>query len=233
MPAPQYFAKNAMINKTGYESLDAIITRGSKALTPDEFESAANAEEAIILDTRAGAEFVKAHIPNSIFIGIDGGFAPWVGALITDINAPILFLAPEGREEEVITRLSRVGYDNTIGFLKGGIDAWKNAGKEVETLQSVSAQAFVEDLDKTSYDVLDVRKPGEFEGGHVDEATNLPLDFINEELNKVDKNKTYYVHCAGGYRSLIYISILKARGYDNLINVEGGWAAIKGLLVNH
>jgi glyoxylase-like metal-dependent hydrolase (beta-lactamase superfamily II)/rhodanese-related sulfurtransferase len=233
MPAPQYFAKNAMINKTGYESLDAIITRGSKALTPDEFESAANAEEAIILDTRAGAEFVKAHIPNSIFIGIDGGFAPWVGALITDINAPILFLAPEGREEEVITRLSRVGYDNTIGFLKGGIDAWKNAGKEVETLQSVSAQAFVEDLDKTSYDVLDVRKPGEFEGGHVDEATNLPLDFINEELNKVDKNKTYYVHCAGGYRSLIYISILKARGYDNLINVEGGWAAIKGFLVNH
>jgi hydroxyacylglutathione hydrolase len=233
MPAPQYFAKNAMINKTGYESLDAIITRGSKALTPDEFESAANAEEAIILDTRAGAEFVKAHIPNSIFIGIDGGFAPWVGALITDINAPILFLAPEGREEEVITRLSRVGYDNTIGFLKGGIEAWKNAGKEVETLQSVSAQSFVDDLDKTSYDVLDVRKPGEFEGGHVDEATNLPLDFINEELNKVDKNKTYYVHCAGGYRSLIYISILKARGYDNLINVEGGWAAIKGFLVNH
>jgi glyoxylase-like metal-dependent hydrolase (beta-lactamase superfamily II)/rhodanese-related sulfurtransferase len=233
MPAPQYFAKNAMINKTGYESLDAIITRGNKALTPDEFESAANAEEAIILDTRAGAEFVKAHIPNSIFIGIDGGFAPWVGALITDINAPILFLAPEGREEEVITRLSRVGYDNTIGFLKGGIEAWKNAGKEVETLQSVSAQSFVDDLDKTSYDVLDVRKPGEFEGGHVDEATNLPLDFINEELNKVDKNKTYYVHCAGGYRSLIYISILKARGYDNLINVEGGWAAIKGFLVNH
>ena len=233
MPAPQYFAKNAMINKTGYESLDAIITRGSKALTPDEFESAANAEEAIILDTRAGAEFVKAHIPNSIFIGIDGGFAPWVGALITDINAPILFLAPEGREEEVITRLSRVGYDNTIGFLKGGIEAWKNAGKEVVTLQSVSAQSFVDDLDKTSYDVLDVRKPGEFEGGHVDEATNLPLDFINEELNKVDKNKTYYVHCAGGYRSLIYISILKARGYDNLINVEGGWAAIKGFLVNH
>jgi glyoxylase-like metal-dependent hydrolase (beta-lactamase superfamily II)/rhodanese-related sulfurtransferase len=233
MPAPQYFAKNAMINKTGYESLDAIITRGSKALTPEEFESAANAEEAIILDTRAGAEFVTAHIPNSIFIGIDGGFAPWVGALITDINAPILFIAPEGREEEVITRLSRVGYDNTIGFLKGGIEAWKNAGKEVETLQSVSAQAFVEDLDHTSYEVLDVRKPGEFEGGHVDEATNLPLDFINEELNKVDKNKTYYVHCAGGYRSLIYISILKARGYNNLINVEGGWGAIKGLLVNH
>ncbi len=233
MPAPQYFAKNAMINKTGYESLDAIITRGSKALTPDEFESAANAEEAIILDTRAGAEFVTAHIPNSIFIGIDGGFAPWVGALITDINAPILFIAPEGREEEVITRLSRVGYDNTIGFLKGGIEAWKNAGKEVETLQSVSAQAFVEDLDNTSNEVLDVRKPGEFEGGHVDEATNLPLDFINEELNQVDKNKTYYVHCAGGYRSLIYISILKARGYNNLINVEGGWGAIKGLLVSH
>lgn len=233
MPAPQYFAKNAMINKTGYESLDAIISRGSKALSPDEFESAANSEEAIILDTRAGADFVKAHIPNSIFIGIDGGFAPWVGALITDINAPILFIATEGREEEVITRLSRVGYDNTIGFLKGGIEAWVNAGKDVETLESVSAQAFVEDLDKTSYEVLDVRKPGEYEGGHVDEATNLPLDFINEEMNKVDKNKTYYVHCAGGYRSLIYISILKARGYNNLINVEGGWGAIKGLLVNH
>lgn len=232
LPPPQYFAKNAMINKMGYESLDTIISRGSTPLSAEEFERLANEEEAIVLDTRAGSEYIKAHIPNSIFIGIDGGFAPWVGALITDINAPILFIAPEGREEEVITRLSRVGYDNTLGFLKGGIQAWKEAGKETDSIQSVSADAFVDEMSHSTCEVIDCRKPGEFEGGHIDEARNLPLDFINEEMHEVDKNKLYFVHCAGGYRSLIYISILKARGYEKLINVEGGWGAIKGLLVN-
>lgn len=230
LPAPQYFAKNAMINKTGYESLDAILKRGNQGFEPNQFEEIVNAEGALVLDTRSGASFIEGHVPNSIFIGIDGGFAPWVGALITDIYTPILFVADEGREEEVITRLSRVGYDNTIGFLRGGIEAWKKAGKDVATIKSVSAQSFLEDISTGNSKVLDVRKPGEFEGGHLEEAVNLPLDFINENMNEVQKETPAYVHCAGGYRSLIYISILQARGYENLINVEGGWGAIKNLM---
>jgi glyoxylase-like metal-dependent hydrolase (beta-lactamase superfamily II)/rhodanese-related sulfurtransferase len=230
LPAPQYFAKNAMINKTGYESLDSIIKRGNQGFEPNQFEEMVNAEGALVLDTRTAAEFIASHIPNSIFIGIDGGFAPWVGALITDIYTPIMFVAPEGREEEVITRLSRVGYDNTIGFLAGGIDAWKKSGKEVSTIESLDAASFVEKQSNDGIDVLDVRKPGEYSNGHLDAATNRPLDFINEEMNQVDKEKPYYVHCAGGYRSVIYISILKARGFNKLINVEGGWGAISKLL---
>jgi hydroxyacylglutathione hydrolase len=230
LPAPQYFAKNAMINKTGYESLDSIIKRGNQGFEPNQFEEMVNAEGALVLDTRTAAEFIASHIPNSIFIGIDGGFAPWVGALITDIYTPIMFVAPEGREEEVITRLSRVGYDNTIGFLAGGIDAWKKSGKEVSTIESLDAASFVEKQSNDGIDVLDVRKPGEYSNGHLDAATNRPLDFINEEMNQVDKEKPYYVHCAGGYRSVIYISILKARGFNKLVNVEGGWGAISKLL---
>lgn len=230
LPPPQYFAKNAMINKTGYESLDAIMKRGRQAYEPNQFEEIVNREGALVLDTRSTTEFINGHIPNSIFIGIDGGFAPWVGALITDINTPIMFVAPPGREEEVITRLSRVGYDNTLGFLEGGIEAWKGAGKEVATVASVSAATFLEKVALDHLPVLDVRKPGEFESGHLEESVNLPLDFINEEMDKVVKGTPAYVHCAGGYRSLIYISILQARGYDQLINVEGGWGAIKNLM---
>ncbi len=230
LPAPQYFAKNAMINKTGYESLDSIIKRGNQGFEPNQFEEMVNAEGALVLDTRTAAEFVHSHIPNSIFIGIDGGFAPWVGALITDIYTPIMFVAPEGREEEVITRLSRVGYDNTIGFLAGGIEAWKKTGKEIASIESLDAATFMEKQGTDNIEVLDVRKPGEYGNGHLDSALNLPLDFVNEEMDKVEKEKPYYVHCAGGYRSVIYISILKARGYDKLINVEGGWGAISKLL---
>lgn len=233
LPAPQYFAKNAMINKTGYESIDTILQRGAVGHSPEAFEELANTEEALVLDTRSTAEFIAGHIPNSIFIGIDGGFAPWVGALITNINTPILFLATPGREEEVVTRLSRVGYDNTLGFLKGGIQAWIDAGKEVSTIKSEAADTFVEKISTEQSNILDVRKPSEFEGGHVDSARNLPLDFVNDQMNQVVKENKYYVHCAGGYRSLIYISILQARGYKNLINVEGGWGAIKNLLVSN
>jgi hydroxyacylglutathione hydrolase len=230
LPAPQYFAKNAMINKTGYESLDAIVARGGRAFDAVEFEKAVNAEEALVLDTRSAADFVAGHIPNSIFIGIDGGFAPWVGALITDINTPIMFIAPEGREEEVITRLSRVGYDNTLGYLKGGIESWKAAGKEISTMESITASKFIERQSTEKAVVLDVRKPGEYATEHFDNAQTCPLDFINEKMNEVDKDTKYFVHCAGGYRSVIFMSILKARGYENMINVEGGWSAIKAQL---
>lgn len=227
LPPPQYFAKNAMMNKTGVVSMDDVLEKGSVALDVETFEAMANHEGALVLDTRHQSDFVKGFIPNSVFIGIDGSFAPWVGALITDLHQPIVFLAPEGREEEVVTRLSRVGYDNTLGYLKGGVEAWKAAGKEVDAITSISAEALADKLKTGPVDILDVRKPGEFEAERAEGAENLPLDFINDNMDKVDENKDYQVHCAGGYRSVIFSSILKSRGFDNVTNIEGGYAAMK------
>lgn len=227
LPPPQYFAKNAMMNKTGVVSMDDVLEKGSVALDVDTFEAMANHEGALVLDTRHQSDFVKDFIPNSIFIGIDGSFAPWVGALITDLHQPITFLAPEGREEEVVTRLSRVGYDNTLGYLKGGVEAWKAAGKEVETIKSISAEVLADKIKAGPVDILDVRKPGEFEAEQAEGAESLPLDFINDNMDKVDDTKDYQVHCAGGYRSVIFSSILKSRGFDNVTNIEGGYAAMK------
>jgi rhodanese-related sulfurtransferase len=217
-----------MMNKTGYSPLDEVMEHGSVALDPDTFEAIANHEGALVLDTRPEAEFVKEHIPNSIFIGIDGGFAPWVGALITDLKQPIIFLAPEGREEEVVTRLSRVGYDNTMGYLKGGIDAWKTAGKDTDSIVSIPATEFKKRIEnEEGYTVVDVRKPSEYEAEHVDGAINRPLDFVNSEMEKLNKEDKYFIHCLGGYRSVIFSSILKSRGFDNFIDVQGGIRAIE------
>lgn len=225
LPPPQYFAANVKMNKTGYDSIDTVLERGTVALDPDTFEAIANHEGALVLDTRSELDFVAGHIPNSIFIGIDGSFAPWVGAMIPDLEQAIIFIAPEGREEEVVTRLSRVGYDNTLGYLEGGIAAWKNAGKELDTIAQVNATTTAE-LAAQGANILDVRKPSEFEAEHVKGARNLPLDFINENFTALDPNETWYVHCAGGYRSVIFQSILKARGYHNLIDVAGGFKAL-------
>lgn len=227
LPPPQYFAKNAMMNKTGVISMDDVLEKGGVALDVDTFEAMANHEGALVLDTRHQRDFVQGFIPNSIFIGIDGSFAPWVGALITDLHQPIIFLADEGREEEVVTRLSRVGYDNTLGYLAGGIEAWKTAGKEIDTLNSISAEALADKMAKAPQDILDVRKPGEFEAEHAEGAESLPLDFINEQMDQASETKDYQVHCAGGYRSVIFCSILKSRGFDNVTNIEGGYAAMK------
>jgi rhodanese-related sulfurtransferase len=213
------------MNKTGYDSIDTVLERGTVALDPDTFEAIANHEGALVLDTRSELDFVAGHVPNSIFIGIDGSFAPWVGAMIPDLEQAIIFIAPEGREEEVVTRLSRVGYDNTLGYLEGGIAAWKNAGKELDTIAQVNAATTAE-LAAQGANILDVRKPSEFEAEHVKGARNLPLDFINENFTALDPNETWYVHCAGGYRSVIFQSILKARGYHNLIDVAGGFKAL-------
>ena len=187
----------------------------------------ANHEGALVLDTRKPQEFASGFIPNSIFIGVDGSFAPWVGALIPDLQQPIVFIAEEGREEEVVTRLSRVGYDNTLGYLEGGIEAWKKAGKEVDTITSVKAEVLKEKLEEGSANVLDVRKPGEYEAEHIEKAKNTPLDFINDEMHRIEKDTEYYIHCAGGYRSMIFSSILKSRGYDKIIDVQGGVKAIR------
>ncbi len=225
---PTYFPKNVMLNIKGYDSIDKVLTRGTQALSPEAFEAAANETGAIIIDTRAPKDFAAGHIPNSINIGIDGSFAVWVGTLITDINQQILIVTTPGREQEVVTRLARVGYDNTIGYLDGGMDIWKNAGKEIDTIPTVSVEEFaVLETQHPELNILDVRKKSEYFSEHILNAENLPLDFINDNMHQIDKNKTYYVHCAGGYRSMIFSSILRARGYHNLIDVDGGFTAIK------
>lgn len=228
---PAYFPQNVMLNIQGYQSLDTILEKGSTALTAAEFMAKANETEAIILDVRHENDFVKEHIPGSIFIGLNGGFAPWVGALIRDVNQPLLLVIPEGKETEAITRLARVGFDFTLGYLDGGIEAWKNAGFETDGIASVSPEVFAEQLASDGKIVVDSRKPGEFANGHVENALNIPLDFVNEQLAQVPKNEEFYLHCAGGYRSVIMASILKARGYHNMINVEKGFAGIKNTTV--
>lgn len=224
---PAYFPLNVMMNIQGYDSIDKVLERGQHALSPDAFETAANETGALVLDTRDPQTFAKGFVPNSVNIGIDGQFAPWVGAMIPDIKQEILLVTDEGREEEVITRLARVGYDFTIGYLKGGFNAWKNAGKEVDTIKSVTAEELSDIIQNEKINILDVRKKSEYLSEHIVEAENAPLDFINDSMAQIDKSKTYYVHCAGGYRSMIFNSILRARGFDNLIDVKSGFKALK------
>ncbi len=224
---PAYFPLNVMMNIQGYESIDKVLERGQHALSPDAFEAAANETGALVLDTRDPQIFALGFVPNSINIGINGQFAPWVGAMIPDIKQEILLVTDEGREEEVITRLARVGYDYTIGYLKGGFNAWKDAGKETDLITSISADQLADIMEKEKINVLDVRKKSEYQSEHMIGAENAPLDFINDSMLQIDKNKTYYVHCASGYRSMVFTSILRARGYDKLIEVKGGFKAIK------
>lgn len=228
MPPPQYFAKNAAINKNGYASFADVQKKGLVPLEAEEFESTANLTGALILDTRDPADFAKGFIPSSINIGLGGQFAPWVGALITDLQQPLLLIVDEGKAEEAIMRLARVGYDYTIGFLEGGIAAWKAAGKDVDEINSISAEEFEKVLSADQkVKVLDVRKPGEYDAGHLDCTLPRPLDYINDWTNEIDHAGTYYIHCAGGYRSMVAASILKARGVENVIDIAGGYAAIK------
>ncbi|MCU0395589.1 MAG: MBL fold metallo-hydrolase [Chitinophagaceae bacterium] len=227
MPPPAYFPLNVMMNIKGYDSIDQVLERGQHALSPKAFETAANETGALVLDTRDAQVFTKGFVPNSINIGVDGNFAPWVGAMIPDVKQEILLITDVGREEEVITRLARVGYDYTIGYLEGGFEAWQKAGMEVDHIESISAEELANRMAKEPVNILDVRKNSEFLSEHVMKAENAPLDYINDSMLQVDKNKTYYVHCAGGYRSMIFCSILRARGYDNLIDVNGGFKAIK------
>ena len=223
---PAYFPLNAKMNKQGYEHLDSIIERACLPISAQDFEDLANKTGAIILDVRNQLDFMQGHIPNSIFIGIDGGFAPWVGALIKDVKQPILLVAPENREEEVIMRLSRVGFDNTLGFLEGGIASWQSAGKEIDSMQTVSAKT-LEDVLEKGMPIFDVRKQGEFSAAHVTTASHTPLSFMNDYLALFPDASPFYLYCAGGYRSVIAASILKSRGIHGGINVTGGFASIK------
>src|SRR6056300_17639 len=227
LPPPQYFPLNVKMNKSGYDDIEEVLDRGLKGLAPEAFESLANETGAIILDVRHQDAFAEGHIPQSIFIGIDGGFAPWVGALIGDVQQPILLVTPEGREEETVTRLARVGFDNTLGYLKGGIEAWKGKGKELDAIAGIETSELKTKMEANDLQIFDVRKSGEYLSEHIPNAHNTPLDFINEHMAEFSENEPFFIHCAGGYRSMIAASILKSRGIHNLIDVKGGFAKIK------
>ena len=227
LPPPSYFPMNVKLNKEGYESIDVVLKNGSKPLTVKEFENIANETQAVILDVRSITDFATGHLPKSIFIGLDGGFAPWVGELIVDVKKAILLVVPEGREEEAVTRLSRVGFDNTLGFLSGGIEAWKEEGKEIDTVNSIPTSDFISLHNKKKGEIFDVRKQSEYLSEHVLESRNIPLSDLNFHLSEFPKEAEFFLHCAGGYRSMIAASILKSRGYHNLIDIQGGYQALK------
>ncbi|OSY86953.1 beta-lactamase [Tenacibaculum holothuriorum] len=226
LPPPEYFPLNVKMNKEGYKSIDEVIKSGAKALSVEDFEKVANQTDAIILDVRHQFEFVKGFIPNSIFIGLGGTFAPWVGALIKDVTQPILLVTPQGEEETAITRLSRVGFDNVLGYLEGSFESWKASGKEIDTLRSVTAET-LEKAIENGEPVFDARRPGEYANEHIVDVPSTPLDYLNDHISEFPTDKDFYIHCAGGYRSVIAASILKARGYHNVIDVAGGYGAIK------
>lgn len=225
-PPPGYFAMNVAMNKKGYESLDHVLEQGLKPLSAEDFEAIADETGALILDTRPAAEFHKNFIPQSVNIGVKGDFAPWVGAMIVDVKQPLLLVTDEGSEEEVITRLSRVGFDNVLGYLEGGVPAWKSAGKETDSVDRITPEEFAQRYSE-NVKVIDVRKEGEYTAEHVADAYSRPLAYINTWIKDVDPKEHFFLHCAGGYRSMIAASILQARGYRNFTEVEGGFGKIK------
>ena len=228
MPPPSYFPKNVLMNINGYDEVDEVLKRGTKPISVKEFQSIIYNGKTLIIDTRTAVDFGKSFIPGSINIGIDGTFAVWVGTIVKDIKQQIVIIADKGREEEVIIRLARVGYDHAIGYLEGGFDAWKNAGLPTDSIITISVDEFaaIEKSHPTIH-ILDVRKKSEFESEHILNAINTPLDYYEDALKVVDKNLTYYVHCAGGYRSMVFASLMRAKGYTHLVDVAGGFNKIK------
>lgn len=226
LPPPAYFGMNVAMNKKGYTEFEHILSLGMKALTANEFEAVAESTNALILDTRANGEFYKSFIPNSINIGINGDFAPWVGAMIVDVTHPILLITDLGKEEETITRLSRVGFDNVLGHLHGGYNTWLQAGKETDSVRRITAEQFAEQVNIDENKIIDVRKESEYAAEHVENAYSKPLAYLNEWIKDINPKEHFFLHCAGGYRSMIAASILHARGYRNFTEVEGGFNAI-------
>ena len=225
-PPPKYFPFNVKMNQEGYSDIKEIVKKGTRALEPETFEDLANEIGALILDVRHPEDFSKGHIPKSIFIGLDGSFAPWVGALIVDVKQPILVVAPHGREEETVTRLTRVGFDNALGYLKGSFDTWRKASKEYDSVSSISAEEFRTATEEGNPSFFDVRKKTEYDYKHLESSHNIPLDYINSHLDQFPLDNVFYLYCSGGYRSMTASSILKSRGIHNLINVKGGIEAI-------
>ena len=226
LPPPAYFGMNVAMNKKGYESFDDVLSKGLHALSPEKFEETAEQTGALLLDVRSNEDFAKGFVPQSVNIGLNGDFAPWVGALVVDVKQPILLIADKNQEEEAVTRLSRVGFDEVIGFLEGGFESWKNSGKEIDTVNRISAQQFEKEISEKNATIIDVRKESEYNAEHVDNAFNKPLAYINDWINTLDSNERFYLHCAGGYRSMMAASILQARGYRNFSEIAGGFSAI-------
>ncbi len=224
---PGYFPQNVLMNIKGYESIDTVMERGSNPLSPEAFEAAANETRALVLDTRDAEEFSKGFIPNSINIGLNGSFAQWVGEMIPDVRQEILLVCEPGKEEEAIIRLSRVGYDKTLGYLEGGFHVWKEAGKEIDKVQRMDADTFERVYNASRPLVIDVRKKSEYDSEHVIGAVNIPLNVINQHLAEFPRPNEFILHCAGGYRSMIAASILKQRGWENFVDVAGGFDDIK------
>lgn len=226
LPPPAYFGGNVAMNKQGYDSFEHVLERAQSALSADELEHIVEASDAFVLDTRAPQVFAQGFIPRSINIGIDGDFAPWAGAMIVDVKQPLVLVTEPGREEEVITRLSRVGFDNVLGYLDGGFETWQASGKEVDHVERISAEVLAGRFPLTDSIIVDVRKESEYAAEHVEEAYSRPLAYINDWIQDLPRDKHFYLHCAGGYRSMIAASILQARGYRNFTDVEGGFGAI-------
>lgn len=226
LPPPSYFPLNVAMNKKGYESIDDVMRKGMTAMNPEQFEQAAELSGALILDTRSAEDFAKGFVPQSINIGIKGDFAPWVGALVGDVKQELLLVTEPGMEEETVTRLARVGFDHVIGYLEGGIEAWKKAGKEVDSVNRITPEQFSQEFKGKESVVVDVRRESEYAAQHVDEAFNKPLAYINDWINSIDPKQHFFLHCAGGYRSMIAASLLQARGYRNFSEIAGGFNAI-------
>lgn len=224
---PAYFPINVQMNRSGYDHLNSVLSKGTKALSLQQFETEAMKEDAILLDTRSPKSFAQGFIPGSINIGLEGSFAPWVGALIPFERKRLLLIADLTKENEVITRLARIGFDHAVGFLQGGFKTWLDAGSQIDQVSRISAFEFADNYELLSENIIDVRKESEYRLGHLPNAINIPLDDVYERFNEIDKTKDYLVHCAGGYRSMIFISILKEKGYKNLIDIEGGYNAIQ------
>lgn len=223
---PKYFGMNVLLNKNGYESLDDVMTKGLKPISAEDFESFAEETGALILDTRSPADFHKGFVPNAVNIGLKGDFAPWVGSMIVDVKHPILLVSDPETEEEVITRLSRVGFDNVLGYLEGGFDTWKNSGKETDEVKRISPEEFASEYDENAK-IIDVRKIGEYSAEHINDAYSRPLDSISEWVSTIDNDEHFFIHCAGGYRSMIAASILNKHGIRNFTEIEGGFNGIK------
>lgn len=226
LPPPAYFGMNVAMNKKGIQSFENVLNNGMKEINATEFEAIVEDAGALILDTRNSGDFAKGFVPQSINIGINGDFAPWVGALIADVNQPIVLISEIGKEEETVTRLSRVGFDHILGHLKGGFEAWKTAGFDVDTVNRISAEQFEKEVKIGESTIIDVRKEGEYEAEHVEDAYSKPLAYINNWVKDINPNEHFFLHCAGGYRSMIAASILQARGYRNFSEIDGGFNAI-------
>lgn len=226
-PPPGYFPQNVLLNIKGYEAVDHVIAKGTTPLSVAAFETAMEETSAIIIDTRDAQEFARGYIPNSFNIGLDGSFANWVGTMIVDVAQPLLIIAEKGKEEEVATRLARIGFDNTLGYLEGGVKAWQQTGKQLYTVKSIGAERLASIMEEKHVNVLDVRRKSEYNSEHMLHAINLPLDYLQNNLSEIDKNKIYYVHCRSGYRSMVFISILRSMGYENMIDIKGGFKAMK------